>query len=143
MKMVTWNEYTKMLEKLHQQVQLTNFDNIVGVGRGGSIIAAYLASKLGIPRFYSIFMRHVGRGTEMKIVVHDTSQVKNIKGKILVVDDWVCEGRAMKFVLDLLPKKSSIATMAMFQRKGAEFKPDFVGAEVDAEERDIMFPYDL
>lgn len=143
MKMVDWNEYTRFLEKLYEEVEFHTFDSIVAIGRGGSIIAAYLASKLGIPTFYPIFVRHVGRGTDMKIVAHDIGQIKSLRGKLLVVDDWLCEGRAMKFVLDLIPKGASITTMVMFDRKGSEFKPDFVGEYVEEGEREIMFPYDL
>jgi hypothetical protein len=32
--------------------------------------------------------------------------------------------------------------MVMFNRKGSEFKPDYVGESLEEEEREIMFPYD-
>ena len=142
MKMVDWNEYTMLMEKLYEMVEFHTFDSIVAIGRGGSIIGAYLASKLGIPTFYPIFVRHVGRGTDMKIVAHDIGQVKSLKGSLLVVDDWLCEGRAMSFVLDLISKNASAITLVMFCRTGSEFKPDIVGEYVKEEEREIMFPYD-
>lgn len=86
----------------------------------------------------------------MRIVAHDTismfmerlAQTHSVQGNFLVVDDWLAEGRAMKFVLDRMPKEASVTTMVMFNRKGSEFKPDYVGAYVEEEERDIMFPYD-
>ena len=142
MKIVKWDEYTELLTKLYDKVKLQNFDEIVAIGRGGSIIGAYLASKIGLPTFHTIFVRHVGRGKELKIVVHDLGDIKSLRGKLLIVDDWLVEGRAMKFVLDLIPKGASVTTMVMFARKGSEFKPDFVGAYVDENEREIMFPYD-
>ena len=142
MKMVEWSEYTKLLEKLYNDVMLENFDNIVAIGRGGCIIGAYLASKLGIPIFYPIFVRHVGRGEDTKIVAHNLGQIKSLSGRILVVDDWLCEGRAMQYVLDLIPKEASVTTLVMFNRTGSKFKPDFVGAYVEENEREIWFPYD-
>lgn len=142
MKIVSWNEYTELLKKLHDDLGLRNFDAIVAIGRGGSIIAAYLASKLGVPTFYPVFVRHVGRGKEMKIVAHDLGQVKSLKGRLLVVDDWLCDGRAMRFVLDLIPKEATVTTLVMFNRTGSEFKPDFVGKYVEEKEREITFPYD-
>ena len=142
MKIVNWIEYTKLLEKLYNDIRLRNFDGIVAIGRGGCIIGAFLASKLGLPTFYPIFVRHVGRGREMKIVAYDLGQVKSLSGRFLVVDDWLCDGRAMKFVLNLIPKEATVTTLVMFNRKGSEFKPDLVGTYVEEKERDIMFPYD-
>ena len=143
MKFVEWDEYTKLLEKLFNNVQFKNFDNIVAIGRGGSIIAAYLSSKMGIPTFCPTFVRHVGRGVEMKIIVHDLCQMDSLYGSLLVVDDWLCEGRAMKFVLERIPQGTTATTLVMYCRRNSEFKPDFVGEYVNEEEREIMFPYDV
>ena len=142
MKIVKWDEYIELLSKLYDYVRLRNFDEIVAIGRGGSIIGAYLASKLGLPTFHPVFLRHSGRGNEMKIIAHDLGDIKSLRGNLLIVDDWLAEGRAMKFFLDKLPKGVSVTTMVMFNRKGSEFKPDFVGLYIDENEREIMFPYD-
>jgi hypoxanthine phosphoribosyltransferase len=150
LKIVEWDEYTSLLDKLFERIQLRSFDGIVAIGRGGCIIGAYLASKLGLPTFYPVFVRHVGRGPNVRIVAHDTismymerlAQTRPVQGNFLVVDDWLAEGRAMTFVLDRMPKQISATTMVMFNRKGSKFKPDYVGAYVEEEERDIMFPYD-
>lgn len=112
-RIIEWDEYTRMLEKLHTVVleqlyncfRLRSFDGIVAIGRGGMIIAAYLASKLGIPAFYPVFIRSTGRGKEMKIIVDDLGQVQSLKGRLLVVDDWLDEGRTMKLILNLFPKE--------------------------------------
>lgn len=150
MKLVEWDEYTTLLDKLNESIQLRSFDGIVAIGRGGCIIGAFLASKLGLPTFYPVFVRHVGRGNNVRIVAHDTissfintlAQTEFLQGNFLVVDDWLCEGRAMKFILDRMPKGASVTTMVMFNRKGSEFKPDYVGEYLEEEEREIMFPYD-
>ena len=142
MKIVEWGEYTKLLHKLYTDIALRSFDGIVAIGRGGSIIGAYLASKLGIPTFYPAFVRHVGRGKEMKIIAYDLGQLNSLKGRLLIVDDWLCEGRAMKFILNLIPKGASVTTLVMFYRQGSEFKPDIVGEYVKEDEREILFPYD-
>jgi hypoxanthine phosphoribosyltransferase len=139
---VKWDEYTRLLDKLYNDVQMRRFDNILAIGRGGAFIAAYLSSKLGMPTFCPVFVRHVGRGADMKIVIHDLCQIDSLRGRILVVDDWLCDGRAMKFVLDRIPKGLTITTLVMYCRRGSEFKPDFVGEFVEEKEREIMFPYD-
>jgi len=140
---VNWDEYNKLLMKLYDDIRLRDFDEIVAIGRGGSIIGAYLAEKIGLPTFHPIFVRHVGRGKETKIVARDTGNIESLRGKILIVDDWLAEGRAMKFVLELISEGASITTMVMFNRKGSDFKPDFIGTYVEEDEREIMFPYSI
>ncbi len=46
MKLVTWYEYTNLLDKLYDEIRLRTFDSVVGIGRGGSLVAAYMSSKL-------------------------------------------------------------------------------------------------
>ena len=137
-----WDEYTELLTKLYDDVKLARFDEIVAIGRGGSIIGAYLASKLGLPTFHPLFIRHVGRGEQMKIVEDNLGHAKFPKGRLLIVDDWLCEGRAMRYVLDHIPKDTTVTTMVMFCRTRSEFKPDYVGKYIEEKEREILFPYD-
>jgi hypoxanthine phosphoribosyltransferase len=142
-KFVTWDEYASLLkEKLYDQVRYRQFDAIVAIGRGGSIIAAYLASKLGVPTYHTAFVRHVGSGDGMTINEHDVGDVSSLTGKVLVVDDSLIEGRAMRHVLNLLSNDASVTTLVMYNRRGSEFTPDIVGAYLDERQRDILFPYD-
>lgn len=141
--MVSWNEYSEILKKVHEDIKLRQFDNIIAIGRGGSIIGAYLASKLGIPTFHPIFLRHViksGKKSIEDISPNMRKQIKSLIGSLLIVDDYLRDGSAMKYVLDLISKKASAETLVMYNRKGSEFKPDFVGKYI--EETEISFPYD-
>jgi len=142
--MVSWNEYSEILKKMHEDITFKQFDNIIAIGRGGSVIGAYLASKLGIPTFHPIFLRHVDKRGKKRIAdisptVRD--QIKSLMGRLLIVDDYLRDGLAMKYVLDLISKKASAETLVMYNRKGSEFKPDIVGKYI--EETEISFPYDI
>ena len=142
MKIIQWNEYKELLVELNELIKFGRFDDIVAIGRGGSIIGAYLASKLGIPTFYPIFLRHVGKGREKRIVDAPSSvdsQIRALTGRLLVVDDYLRDGMAMKYVLNLISKKAVTKTLVMYVQKGSEFKPDFVGKYI--EETELMFPY--
>ena len=144
MKIVEWNEYTELLVKLYEKIELDEFDEIVAIGRGGSIIGAYLASKLGIPTFYPIFLRHIGTGRERRvedIKPQEEEKIRNLTGSILVVDDYLRDGLAMRYVLDLISKRASTKTLVMYDHKGSEFKPDFVGKYII--DTEITFPYDV
>jgi len=143
LKIVSWNEYSEILKKVHEDIKFKQFDNIIAIGRGGSIIGAYLASKLDIPTFYPIFLRHVIKSGKKRI--EDVSptvsdQIKSLTGSLLIVDDYLRDGLAMKYVLDLISKKASAETLVMYDRKGSEFKPDIVGKYI--EDTEISFPYD-
>ena len=142
MKYVDWEEYVTLLKELLEEIRAYNFDGIVGIGRGGSIIAAYLGSKAGIPTFTPIFVRHMREGDRATLVTLGESEVGSLSGKLLVVDDALIHGTAMKFVLGLLPKNTLAKTLVMYCREGSEFKPDFVGAYVDESEQEIVFPDD-
>lgn len=142
--MVSWNEYSEILKKVHKDIMFKQFDNIIAIGRGGSIIGAYLASKLDIPTFYPIFLRHVTKNGKKSIEDVSPSmrdQIKSLMGRLLIVDDYLRDGLAMKYVLDLTSNKASAKTLVMYGRKGSEFKPDIVGKYI--EETEISFPYDL
>ncbi|MFC1802468.1 phosphoribosyltransferase [Thermoproteota archaeon] len=144
MKLVTWNEYSEILKKVYEEIRLKQFDTIVAIGRGGSIIGAYLASKLDIPTFYPIFLRHVGKKGVKRI--EDVSpymrdQIKSLRGRTLIVDDYLRDGLAMKYVLKLISKEASVNTLVIYNHRGSEFKPDIVGKYIGNSE--ISFPYDI
>lgn len=144
MKIVDWDEFKELLVKLYRQIELDEYTEIVAIGRGGSIIGAYLASKLGIPTFYPIFLRHVGTGKERRVEdirSQDEAKIRNLTGSILVVDDYLRDGTAMKYVLRLISKKASAKTLVMYNRKGSEYRPDFVGEYIT--DTEVTFPYDV
>ncbi len=140
--MVNWSEYEEALKKLYEQLELHEFDDMVAIGRGGSIVAAYLSSKMGVPIFHPVFVRHSGHGPELKIIPEDLDHARYLRGRLLLVDDSLIDGRAMRYVLDLLPKTATVVTAVAFCRKGSNLKPDFVAEYTDEKERQILFPYD-
>jgi hypoxanthine phosphoribosyltransferase len=144
MKMVSWNEYSDILKEVYENIQLKQFNHVIAIGRGGSMIGAYLASKLGIPTFHPIFLRHVVIGGKKS--VEETSpgvrdQIRTLGGRLLIVDDYLRDGSAMKYVLELLSEESSAETLVLFNRKASEFKPDIVGKYIS--ETEISFPYHI
>ena len=132
---------------MYEDIQYNQYDNIIAIGRGGSIIAAYLASKLGIPTFYPLFLRHIdqsykrGKRSIQEISPTVRDQVKSLKGSLLIVDDYLREGLALKYVLDLISINASAETLVMYSSKASEFKPNIVGKY--SEDSEISFPYDI
>jgi len=107
--MVSWNEYSDILKGVYEDIQLKQFDNVIAIGRGGSVIGAYLASKLGIPTFHPIFLRHVDTGGKKRIEETSPSirdQIRSLSGRLLIVDDYLRDGLAMKYVLELISERA-------------------------------------
>lgn len=141
MKRINWKEYADFLELLYDKIKLRTFDRVVGIGRGGSILAAYLASKLGIPMFHPVFVGHrIKHDQDVEIIALDVGKIETLTGSVLIVDDWLEKGRVMKFTLNHLPKEARITTLVMFCHINSEFTPDIVGKHV--EDDVIFFPYD-
>ena len=144
MKIVTWTEYSDILKKVYEEIQLKQFTNVIAIGRGGSIVGAYVASKLGIPTFHPIILRHVDTGRkksigDISLSVRD--QIRSLGGRLLIVDDYLRDGLAMKYVLELISENASVETLVLFNHKGSKFKPDIVGKYIS--ETEISFPYDV
>ncbi len=145
MRIVNWDEYGKLLDALHDSIRTREFDGVAAIGRGGSMIAGYLTSRLGIPGFVPLFIRHSRNLDHVEIGFNNAAHcdVSSLVGKVLVVDDLLIHGTAMRYALNLIPKTTTPQTMVMYCRKEADFKPDFVGSYLDEKEQQIMFPYDL
>lgn len=141
MKRISWKEYTHLLAQLYDKIKLRTFDSIVGIGRGGCLLASYLASKLGIPLIYPVFIGHrIKHDQNVEIIVHDLGQIETLTGSVLIVDDWLGKGRVMNYTLNHIPKEARITTLVMFCKTNSEFKPDMIGKYV--EDDVILFPYD-
>ncbi len=144
MKIVEWNEYSELLKEVYEELKFKHFTDIVTIGRGGSVIGAYLASKLGTPTFLPVFLRHVEKEGETRIegISPDVrDQIESLTGNLLIVDDYLRDGLAIKYVLDLIPEAASVDTLVLYSNKGSDFKPDIVGKYI--EETTVSFPYDV
>ena len=98
MRAIDWKEYGALCDKLYQDIMLLNLDGVIGIGRGGVIIGAILAHKMGIP-IYPVFVRHVGVGEEMRVVVDDLGKIQSFtEGNMLLTDDLVVTGKALNLV---------------------------------------------
>ena len=141
LKRISWKEYTDLLEQLYGKINLRHFDHIVGIGRGGCLLAAYLASKFGIPFFHPVFVGHRTRHDKnVEIIVHELGQIGTLKGSVLVVDDWLEKGRVMTYTLKNISKEARITTLVMLCKTNSEFTPDIIGKYV--EDDVILYPYD-
>jgi hypoxanthine phosphoribosyltransferase len=141
LKRIGWKEYIDLLEQLHNKIRFRQFDSIVSIGRGGCLLASYLASKLGIPLIHTVFIGHrVKHDKTVEIIAHDMGGIETLTGSVLVVDDWMEKGRVMNYTLKHIPREARVTTLVMFCKTDSECKPDIFGKYV--EDDAILFPYD-
>lgn len=124
---INWTEFGRLCEKLYEDIALLHLDGIVGIGRGGVMIGAYLAHKMGLP-LYPVFVRYVGSGEDMKVIADDLGHIeKFIRGSVLLVDDWLITGKAMSLVKSYISNCVYTRTAVMVCNPDSEVKPDYVG----------------
>ena len=71
-----------------KNMDLPQFDTVVGIAEGGKILAGLVAYKLG---------------SDLKIIyVKDHNDLSRIKGNVLIVDDVQMSGKTMEFTKKLL-----------------------------------------
>lgn len=136
-----WPEIEKMLVLLSRKIRRTFVpDVVVGVARGGLIPAVRLCHLLGDREFRVIHMRHY-RGKRRMRTPELISDIKPLKGKVLLVDDVADTGRSLRFVLDHVRKRCNgevrVATLACKPR--SDPKPDYFAFET---EEWVIFPWE-
>lgn len=138
MKIIGWNELIKLCIDLHTQLRMKTYDGIISIGRGGTIIGAILASRLGT-RLYPVFVLHRGKGKRKTTeIVRLDSAPKLPSGKYLLVDDQSYTGETFELVKEHLPH-FRLETAAIICRK-ERYSPDYYVLSVDEE---TMFPYKI
>jgi hypoxanthine phosphoribosyltransferase len=137
-KILDWDDFIKLCDGLYDKLMLKNFDGIISIGRGGTIIGAIIASKLGT-RLHPVFVVHKGKGKvkETNIVqLGVTSELKG--GRHLLVDDQCFTGETFDLVKEALPNLH-LKTASIICRK-KQYRPDYYTLSTNEE---IMFPYEL
>ena len=105
------------------------FDIMLGVARGGLVLAYYVASKLNVSKFYSIRLKSYNQMKQNEIEIIQEPPWEKMKGKkVLVIDDLIDQGNTAKFIINLLKihqiKNYKLAVL-LDKQKNTNIKPDF------------------
>ncbi len=137
---VSWNEFESLSIELAKNILDSGkkFTAIVGVSRGGLLLARLLSSILKLPMGV-IDAKYV----QNKYVIDEhVSTIFELKGDILLVDD-VLEIISKEIILKI--KKNykhvtSVSSASIFYKTNNNFKPDFYVNNVK-DMLTIIFPY--
>lgn len=142
---VSWEELEELVENLAGEIVSSyRFDMLIGVLRGGMIVAHLLSDILGIDEIYPV-------GCSSYTDIYQRSQVRiyhplNVDTledkKVLVVDDVADSGETLKTIVEKVvapknPKDYRTATLHI--KPWSIFKPDYYVEKVDAW---IVYPWE-
>ena len=136
---VSFNEYTKIVEKLAIQIHKNYKPTVlIGIMRGAAPIIDILSRILKLPIAYIVIQSYSGKGLEDKqgqlIFAREISSLANAKdfNRVLLIDDLSDTGltlnKSIEWLRNYEPIKNyiqEIKTACLWKKKSSIFEPDF------------------
>lgn len=119
-----------LVEKIKKDTpQSEPFEIILGIARGGLVLAYYVASILNISKFYTIRLKSYHKMEQNEINIIQEPPWEKMKGKkVLVIDDLIDQGNTAKFIMNLLKihqiENYKLAVL-VDKQKNPNIKPDY------------------
>ena len=142
-----WNVFYKLARQVADKINSSGYkpDLIVGLARGGWVLARVLCDFVGVKDLFSLKVEHWG----VTATPDGKAQLKHplnvdLKGKrVLVVDDITDTGESMRVTVEYLKtlKPAEIRTASLQHLTCAKFKADYVGEVLPW--RWVIFPWNV
>ena len=144
---ITFEEYTKIVEKLAVQIHKNYQPTVlVGIMRGAAPILDILSRILKLPIAYIVIQSYSGDGMEDKqgelMFAREISSLANDEDfkKVLLVDDLSDTGLTLNKSIEWLknygPTKhyiKEVKTACLWKKKSSSFEPDFCPVRLDSD----------
>ena len=144
---ITFNEYTKIVEKLAIQIHKNYRPTVlVGIMRGAAPIIDILSRILKLPNAYIVIQSYTGKGLEDKqgqlMFAREISSLANNEDfkKVLLIDDLSDTGLTLNKSIEWLknygPIKNyieEVKTACLWKKKSSSFEPDFCPVRLDSD----------
>ncbi|ABW01580.1 phosphoribosyltransferase [Caldivirga maquilingensis IC-167] len=145
-KYLSWDDVMDLTIKVSESIVRDNYrpNIVVGVARGGVVIAKIIEDILGIGNMTSIEVKLYkginNRGEEAKIAQPLPVSVKGLR--VLLVDDVSDTGTTLSTAYNYLKEQGAaeIKTATLMIKPWTRFKPDYYADEATAW---IIFPWEL
>lgn len=132
-----WDMFYKLARQVADKINSSGYkpDVIVGLARGGWVLARVLCDFVGVKDLVSLKVEHWG----VTATPDGTAKLKHqlnfdLTGKkVLVVDDITDTGESMKVAVDYIKtlKPSEVRTATLQHITSAKFKADYIGEEIE------------
>ena len=142
-----WNYFYKLASKVADKINSSGYkpDIIVGLARGGWVLARILCDFVGVKDLFSLKVEHWG----VTATPDGTAKLKHplnveLTGKkVLIVDDITDTGESMSVTVEYIKSlnPSEVRTAALQHLTCAKFKADYVGEELPW--RWVIFPWNF
>jgi hypoxanthine phosphoribosyltransferase len=142
-----WNLFYNLARQVATKINSSGYrpDIIVGLARGGWVLARVLCDLIGIKDLVSLKVEHWGvtATPDGKAQLKYTLNVDLTGKNVLVVDDITDTGESMRVTLEYLKslKPSEIKTAALRHINTSKFLPDYFGEEISW--RWVIFPWNF
>ncbi len=141
----SWKEIHLDVIKLAQAIIANNYipDSVVGILRGGYLIARILTDILNIDSIGVVevkFYKGIGEKAERPIITQPLTT--DVKGKnVLIVDDVADSGRTLEVVSEQVRLKGakSVKSAVLYYKPRSIVKPDFI---IHVTEDWVVFPWE-
>ena len=144
---ITFNEYTKIVEKLAIQIHKNYRPTVlVGIMRGAAPIIDILSRILKLPNAYIVIQSYTGKGLEDKqgqlMFAREISSLANNEDfkKVLLIDDLSDTGLTLNKSIEWLknygPTKNyieEVKTACLWKKKSSSFEPDFCPIRLESD----------
>ncbi len=139
---LSWEGFDLLARDLVQKIKESQiqYDAILGVARGGLILAGYLSYHLGIKSFYAVNSKlYEDRALVPPEILYFPKDIR--WGHVLVVDDILDTGSTYELIEQLVSVSSKSSAWAVLIDKGkTTIKVDYVGLQVESS-RWVHFPW--
>jgi hypoxanthine phosphoribosyltransferase len=142
-----WNLFYRLARQVAKRVNSSGYkpDLIVGLARGGWVLARVLCDLIGVKDLVSLKVEHWGITATPDGKARLKYPLKvDLKGKnVLVVDDISDTGESMRVAVEYIQslKPSEIRTAALRHITSSKFMPDYFGEEISW--RWVIFPWNF
>jgi len=144
---ISFNEYTKIVEKLAVQIHKNYKPTVlVGIMRGAAPIIDILSRILKLPIAYIVIQSYSGNGQEDQqgelMFAREISSLAKEKdfNKVLLIDDLSDTGLTLNKSIEWLknygPTKKfikEVKTACLWKKKSSSFEPDFCPVRLDSD----------
>ena len=142
-----WNLFYNLARQLAKKINGSGYkpDLIVGLARGGWVLARILCDLIGVKDLVSLKVEHWGitATPDGKAKLKYPLKV-DLNGKnVLIVDDITDTGESMRVAVEYIQslKPSEIRTVALRHITSSKFMPDYFGEEISW--RWVIFPWNF
>jgi hypoxanthine phosphoribosyltransferase len=134
-RILQWDDFAEMCDDLYGSLMWKNFDGIVSIGQGGTIVGSILAKKLGT-RVCPVFVTHRGTDKDKITEIIQLGVASDLeRGSYLLVDDECFTGETFDILKKALPNLH-LETASLICRE--DYQPDYCTCSSDEK---IVFPY--